>query len=83
VRYADAEANLVPEAAPDFRQCFDGVTQFKRHENGLKRRVLDRDWIVENHHHAIASVAFERAVVLDVFGVGALGEPGKPAQITE
>ena len=32
VRNADAETNVVPEAAPGRRRGSDGVTQFKRHE---------------------------------------------------
>ena len=47
------------------RQRSDGVTHFKRHEYSLKRRVLDWHWIVEDDHHAVTSVAFERAVVFD------------------
>ena len=67
VRYADAEANLVPEAAPRPRQCSDCVAHFKRHQDRLERRVLYRHWIIEDHHHAVAGVAFERAAVLDDF----------------
>jgi hypothetical protein len=33
--------------------------------HGLERRVLHGHRIVENDHHAIASVAFERAAVFD------------------
>ena len=81
------------------RQRSDGVTHFKRHEHRLERRVLDWHRIVEDHHHAVTGVAFERAVVLDddfadgrmvvaqqghhVFRVGAFGEAGEPAQVTE
>ena len=65
VRNADAEANLVPEPTPGCRQSSDGVTHFKRHEHSLKRRVLDWHRIIEDHHHAVTSVSFERAVVLD------------------
>ena len=65
VRDADAEANVVPQATPRFGQGSDGVTHFKRHEHGLERRVLYWHRIVEDHHHAVTSVAFERAVVLD------------------
>jgi hypothetical protein len=36
----DAKSNLVPEAAPSRRQRSNGLTQFKGHEHGLKRRVL-------------------------------------------
>ena len=65
MRNADAEANVMPPPTPRFRQGSDGVTHFKRHEHRLERRVLYRHGIVEDHHHAIASVAFERAVILD------------------
>ena len=90
VRYADAEANVVPPPTPRFRQGSDCVTHFKRHEHGLERRVLYRHRIIEDHHHAVTGVPFERAVVLDddfadgrmvvaqqshhVFRVGAFGE---------
>ena len=82
-----------------FRQGSDCVTHFERHEHSLKRRVLDRHWIIEDHHHAVASVAFKRAVVFDddfadsrmivaqqghhVFSVRAFGEPSEPAQVAE
>ena len=75
------------------------VTHFKRHEHGLKRRVLYRHWIIEDDHHAITSVPFERAVILDddfadgrmivaqkshhVFRIGTFSEPGEPAQVAE
>jgi hypothetical protein len=65
VRNPDAKANFVPEAAPGLRQSSEGVTHFKRHEYSLKRRVLDWHWVVEHYHHAVTSVTFERAVVLD------------------
>jgi hypothetical protein len=31
----------------------------------LERRVLDGNWIIEDHHHAVASEAFKSAAVLD------------------
>ena len=40
VRNPDAEANLVPEAAPGCRQSSEGVAQFKGHEDSLERGVL-------------------------------------------
>ena len=99
MRDTDAEANVVSPTTPRFGQGSDCVTHFKRHEHRLKRRVLHRHRIIEDHHHAVTSVAFERAVVLDddfadcrmivaqqghhVFRVGALGEAGEPAQVTE
>ena len=65
----------------------------------MKRWVLHWHWIVEDHHHAVTSITFERAVILDddfangrvvvtkqshhVFSVGALCEPGEPTQIAE
>ena len=36
----------------------EGVTQFKRHEYSLEGRVLYWHWIVEDHHHTVASVPF-------------------------
>ena len=69
------------------------------HERGLERRVLYWHWIIKDHHHAVASVSFKRAVVLDddfadggmvvaeqghhVFCIGALGEAGEATQIAE
>ena len=99
VRYADAKANLVPEAAPGRGQSSQSVTHFKGHEHRLQRWVLHWHRIVEDHHHPVASVPFERAVVLDddfadggmviaqqshdVFRIGAFSEPGEAAQIAE
>jgi hypothetical protein len=67
VRNADAETNLVPEAAPGRRQSSDCVTHFKRHEYSLESRVLYWHWIIEDHHHAVTGIAFKRAVVFDDF----------------
>src|SRR5262249_46339424 len=99
VRYADAEADLVPEAAPGCRQRSEGLAQFKSHEHRLKRGVLYWNWIIEDHHHAVTGITLKRAVVFGddfadgrmvvaqqrhyVFGVGAFGEPGEAAQVTE
>ena len=99
VRDADAEANVMPKPTPFVRQRSDGVAHFKRHEHRLERRVLYWHWIIEDHHHAVTSIAFERAVVLDddfadgrvvvaqqghhVFRVGAFSEPGEAAQVAE
>jgi class 3 adenylate cyclase len=38
----DAETNVVSPPMPRRRQCPDCVTQFKRHEHGLKRMMLSR-----------------------------------------
>ena len=65
MRYTDAEAYLVPEATPRLRQRSDSLPHFKRHEYRLERRVLDWNWVVEDNHHAVAGVPFERAVILD------------------
>ena len=65
VCYPDAEANVVAPSAPRFCQGSDSVTHFKRHEHSLERRVLYRHRIVEDHHHAVASVPLKRAVVFD------------------
>src|SRR6185312_6754576 len=65
MRHAIAEANLVPQATPRFRQGSDCVTYLKRHEHSLERRVLDWHRIVEDDHHAVTGVSFERAVVFD------------------
>ncbi len=99
MRYANAEAKVVPPTTPLLCHRSDCLTHFARHEHGLKRRVLDRHRIVEDHHHAVTGIALERAAVSDdefadsgvvvaqqghhVFRVGALSEPCKPAQIAE
>ena len=76
-----------------------GPTPFSRRGDGraalgpVLRRVLHRDGIVENDHHAVTRIAFQRAAVLDdllaygsvvfteqcdyVFRVGAFGEAGE------
>ena len=88
-----------PSRRHSVSQCSNSVTHFKCHEHGLQRRVLDWHWIIENYHHAITSISFERAVVFDddftnrrmivaqeghnVFSVGALGEAGEAAQVAE
>jgi hypothetical protein len=65
VRNPDAEANVVPQATPRFGQRSDCLAHFKRHEHSLERRVIYWDWIVEDDHHAVTGVAFERAAVFD------------------
>ena len=65
MRNADAEAKVMSPLPPLFRQGSDCITHFKSHEHGLERRVLYWHRIIEDDHHAIASVAFERAVVFD------------------
>jgi len=55
----------MPPPTPRFRQGSDCVAHFKRHEHSLKRRVFNRHRIVEDHHHAVTSVAFKRAAVFD------------------
>jgi hypothetical protein len=95
MRYADTEAKVVSPTTPPLCQRSNCLTHLKGHEHRLKRRVLNRHWIVEDHHHAVASVAFEGAVVFDddfadggmvvaqqshhVFGVGAFCEPSEPS----
>ena len=96
---ADTEANVMSEPAPFARQGSDGFTRLQRHQHGLECRVLDRNRIVEDDHHAVTGVTFERATVLDdllangrvvlaeqfhyVFRIGALSEAGEAAQVTE
>src|SRR4029077_1571467 len=99
VRNPDAETNVMPPPTPRFRQGSDCVTHLKRHEHSLERRVFYWHRIVEDHHYAVASVSFERAVVLDddfadgrmivaqqshhVSRVGALSEAGEAAKVAE
>ena len=75
------------------------VAHFKRHQHRLKGGVIDWNWVVEDHHHSVTSIAFKRAAILDddladgrmvvaqqrhhVFCVGAFGEAGETAQVTE
>jgi hypothetical protein len=72
---------------------------FEGHQDGLERRVLHRNRIVEDDHHAVASVTFKRAAVFDdflangcvilaehryyVLRVRAFGEPGETPQVAE
>ena len=65
VRNPDAETNIVTPPTPRFGQGSDGVTHFERHQHSLESRVLYRHWVVENDHHAVASVTLKRAAVLD------------------
>ncbi len=58
VRDADAEADVVPQTTPLLCQRPDGAAHFKRHQDSLKRGVLDWNRIIEDHHHSVASVAF-------------------------
>ena len=99
VRYADAEANVVSPPTPRFGQRSDSVAHFERHEHGLERRVLYRHWVVEDDHHAVASVTLKCSAILDdarsdclmvltqdrhhIFGVRTFGEASEAAQVTE
>jgi hypothetical protein len=99
VRDADAEADVVANPTPLRCQRSDGVSHFEGHADGLEGGVIHRHRIVEDHHHAIASVAFERPAVLDdyfadsgmvvaqqrhhVFRVRTLGEARKAPQVAE
>ena len=65
----------------------------------MERRVLHGNRVVEDHHHTVASVAFEGAAILEddfangrvvvaqqghhIFGVCDFSEPGEAAQIAE
>ena len=65
VRDTNAEANIVAQSTPLLGQRSDGVPHFKRRQHRLESRVINRDWIVKDHHHPVTSVAFKRAAVLD------------------
>src|SRR5579863_177065 len=96
---ADADADLVAQPPTLLRQRSDDVTHFERHQHRLERRLLDRHWVIEHHHHPVAGVTLERAAVLDddfadggmivaqqrhhVFRVRAFGEAGEAAQVAE
>ena len=96
---ADAEANVVPEAAPGVGQSSEGVAQFKCHQHSLEGGVLYWHRIIEDHHYTITSIAFEGAAVSDdefadgrmvvaqqghhVFRVCALSEASETAQVAE
>src|ERR1700721_2849546 len=54
-----------PSRRPLLGQGTDSITHFERHEDGLVLRILHWNWIIEDHHHAIAGIALERATVLD------------------
>jgi hypothetical protein len=65
----------------------------------LERRILHWHRVIEHHHHSVASVAFERAIVFDddfadgrvviaqqghhVFRVGAFSEASEAPQVAE
>jgi hypothetical protein len=40
-------------------------THFERHLHGLECRVLNRHWIVEDHHDAVTRIALQGAAVFD------------------
>ena len=65
VRYADAKADLVAQPTPLLSQCSNSIAHFERHQHSLERWVLDRHRIIEDHHHPVARVPFERAAVPD------------------
>src|SRR5262245_48623778 len=64
VRNAYAKPNLVPKFAPLLNQSFDGRSHFNRHQYGLESGVIDRNWVIEDHHHPITSIAFKCAAIL-------------------
>src|SRR5262249_62274494 len=98
VRYANTKAKVVTEQPPFLDHCSNSGAHIKRHHNGLERRVFHRDWIVEDHHHAIASKSFKRALFDDdltdcrmivaqerhhIFWIRTLRETCEAAQIAE
>jgi hypothetical protein len=52
---------LFAARTPQSRAPLDCVTHFQRHQRGLERGVLHRNWVVEDHHNAVARVTFKRA----------------------
>src|SRR4029077_13195303 len=65
MRDANTEAKVVTKLAPFLDQSADYPAHIKRHQDGLQRRILDRDRIIENDHHTIASKSLKRAAVLE------------------
>ena len=65
MRYTDPKAKIVTEQTPFLDHCSDSGSHIERHQNRLECRVLNWDWVIEDHHHTVTSVAFEGAAVLD------------------
>src|SRR5262249_38776536 len=63
MRDPNAEANVVPKLTPLLNQSFDGRSHFNRHQYCLESGVIDRNWVIEDHHHPITSIAFKRAAI--------------------
>jgi len=61
---ADAETNVVPPPMPGLK-CSNSATHFEGHQYSLQRGVFDGNRIIKHDHHAVASVTFERAAVLN------------------
>src|SRR4029078_3419613 len=92
-------ANLVAQLTPFISQCSNSDTHLDRHQHSLKRWVLYRHRIIEDHHDGVACILFEGAAVLDddftngrmvvaeqgdnVFGVRTFSEPGEATQIAK
>ena len=88
-----------PQPAPLLRQGSDRLTRFERHLHGPERRVVYGHRVVEDHHHAIASITFKRPAIFDddfangrvvvaqqshyVFRVRAFSKPSEAAQVAE
>src|SRR5262249_26925920 len=62
---ADPKTNDMAEQTPFLHQSFDSDAHIERHQDGLQRRILDWDRIVENDHHAVAGKSLKRAAVLE------------------
>src|SRR6516162_8127100 len=62
---ADTKSDLVTKQAPFLHQRLDSASHIECNKDGLERRVLDRNRIIENDHDAIARIPFQRTAVLD------------------
>src|ERR1700730_11447562 len=98
-RDADAKSQTMSAVAPLLGQQPDGVAHLHRHLHGAPGVISKFDRRVEQDHHAIAGIAVECALVTEnqfaqggvifaqhghgLFGLGALGERGKAAQVAE
>src|SRR6516225_1213963 len=65
MRDADPEAEVMAEVAPFFNQPADCRPHIERHQDGLQRRILDWDRIIENDHHPVAGKSLKRTAVLE------------------
>ena len=98
-RDPDTESELVALLLPGFGQLAEPLAHHACHTDRLQLVALDRERIVEPHHHSVAREVLEGAVVRDdelahrplvlakqtedLLGFRRLGEGGEPAKVQE